>query len=276
MLLLHIVILALVQGITEFLPVSSSGHLVLAWEMLDRAGVDLPQQTMADRLTIDIAVHLGTLFAVCVYFRRDIGQMALGTARLATLRFDKGARLALYLVIGTIPLGLVGLIYKDEIVLHLHNVEIVAWATLGFGILLFLADRTGMTIRRIEHMTWVSALAIGLAQILALIPGTSRSGITMTMARFLGFEPAEAARFSLLLSIPAIAAPAVLIAQDLYRAGNIALGLDALVAVLLSFFAALASIAVLIGWLNRANFTIFVLYRTVLGGALLCWIYWGA
>ena len=277
MILLHIVILALVQGVTEFLPVSSSGHLVLAWEGLDQAGFVPLEQTVGERLTIDVAVHAGTLLAVCLYFHKDILAMSVGLFRLLTLRFDHGARLVTFLLIGTLPLGVVGYFFQDQIERHLqHNIEVVAWATIGFGVLLFIGDRIGMTIRRIEHMTAASALLIGLAQVLALIPGTSRSGITMTMARFLGFEPAAAARFSLLLSIPAIFGAALLKGNDLLRAGNVTLGYEALIATALAFAIALPSIALLIGWLNRAGFTPFVVYRLLLGGGLLYWIYWGA
>ncbi len=273
--LLYVVILALVQGITEFLPVSSSGHLVLVWEGFDIAGIDTLQQTPAERLGLDIAVHVGTLVAVCLYFWRDVWRMALGVARLAGGRRDAHAMLAFYILVATVPVGVVGFLFKDQISLYLHDIRIVAWATLGFGVLLFVGDRLGMTLRRVEHMTFASALWIGLAQVLALIPGTSRSGITMTMARVLGFERADAARFSLLLAIPAIAAPGALVAVELYEIGAVELGIEALIAAALSFLFALIAIAALIGWLRRATFTPFVVYRLLLGGGLLYWIYIG-
>jgi undecaprenyl-diphosphatase len=273
--LLHVVILALVQGITEFLPISSSGHLVLAWEAFDAAGIATVQQSPAERLSLDIAVHVGTLLAVCLYFWRDIGRMGLGLTRLVRGRPDPYATLAFYIVVGTIPLGIVGFLFREEITLYLHDVRTVAWATIGFGVLLFIGDRLGMTLRRVEHMTFGSALWIGLAQVLALIPGTSRSGITMTMARVLGFERSAAARFSLLLAIPAIAAPGLLVAVELYQLGNVALGMDALLAAGLSFLVALVAIWALLGWLRRATFTPFVIYRILLGAALLYWSYAG-
>jgi len=151
----------------------------------------------------------------------------------------------------------------------------VAWATLGFGVLLWVADRTGMTIRRIEHMGYGEALVIGLSQVLALIPGTSRSGITMTAARMLGYERAEAARFSMLLSIPTILAAGLLTGLDLYESGDVQLSLDALIAGGLAFATALIAIVAMMGWLKRASFLPFVLYRILLGGGLLIWIYTG-
>ena len=269
--LLHITILALVQGITEFLPISSSGHLVLVWEMFDRLGWQVAEQAPSDRLVLDIAVHVGTLLAVCLYFWRDVVDMIAGVAKLALGKWTPGARLALYVVAGTIPLVIAGYLLKDLVSAVLRDVRIVAWATIGFGLLLFVGDRIGMTLRRIEHMTMGSAVAIGLAQVLALIPGTSRSGITMTAARFLGFERPEAARFSMLLAMPAILGAGTLAGLDIYRGGDLRLGADAAVAAAISFFVALAAIALMIRWLRRASFTPFVVYRLLLGGALLIW-----
>ena len=269
--LLHITILALVQGITEFLPISSSGHLVLVWEMFDRLGWQVPDQVPSDRLILDIAVHVGTLFAVCLYFWRDVVDMLVGVAKLAVGRWTPGARLALYVVVGTVPLVIAGFFLKDMVSAVLRDVRIVAWATIGFGVLLFAGDRIGMTLRRIEHMTIGSVLVIGFAQVLALVPGTSRSGITMTAARFLGFERPEAARFSMLLAIPAILGAGTLAGLDVYQAGDLRLGIDAVVAAAISFVFALVAIALMIRWLRSASFTPFVVYRLLLGGALLIW-----
>jgi len=270
--LLHVFILAVVQGLTEFLPVSSSGHLVLAWEYFDRAGWQVPEQTQGDRLIIDVAVHVGTLLAVCLYFRRDIAQIGLGLARLPTGQMNPGARLAIHVILGSIPIVVVGFLFKDTITETLRDVRIVAWATIGFAVLLLIADRTGLTVRRVEHLGATGAVFIGLAQVLAFIPGTSRSGITMTAARFLGFERPEAARFSLLLSIPAILGAGTLTGLDLYESGNIRLGFDAIAAAALSFLVAFLSIALMIRWLRRAGFTPFVFYRIFLGAALLIWV----
>ena len=271
--LLHVVILAVVQGITEFLPISSSGHLVLAWEVFDAAEMAGIEQAESERLTLDIAVHVGTLAAVCLYAWREIAQMAGGVTRLAVGQWTPGARLAGLVVAGSLPLILVGGLFKDEITAILRDPAIVAWATIGFGIVLYIADRSAMTFRRIDHMTLSASLVIGCAQVLALIPGTSRSGITMTAARALGFERVEAARFSLLLAIPAILGAGSLAGHDLYESGNVALGYEALVGAVLSFAVALLAIVLMIGWLRRASFTPFVVYRLLLGGLLLWWIY---
>ncbi|WP_340116595.1 undecaprenyl-diphosphate phosphatase [Pelagibius sp. 7325] len=274
--LLHVVVLAIVQGITEFLPISSSGHLVLTWEVFDALNMTGIEQAEADRLTLDIGVHVGTLAAVCLYAWREVGQMAGGVARLAVGRWTPGARLAALLVVGTLPLVIVGGLFKDDVTAHLRDTTIVAWATIGFGILLYIADRSTLTFRRIEHMTFGAGLLIGLAQVLALLPGTSRSGITMTAARFLGFERVEAARFSLLLAIPAILGAGSLAGYDLYKSGNMVLGTEAVVGAVLAFVVALISIVLMIGWLKRASFTPFVVYRILLGAGLLLWIYGGS
>ncbi len=270
--LLHLLILAAVQGITEFLPISSSGHLILTWQLFDSFGQAV-EQAPANRLILDIAVHVGTLLAVCVYFWRDICAMLLGALRLCTGRITPGGRLLLYVGAATLPLIAAGVAIKTTVALDLRGVEVVAWATLGFGILLYIADRMGMLIRRMEHMGLGSALAIGLAQILALIPGTSRSGITMTAARFLGFERAEAARFSMLLAIPAILGAGLLAGLDLRDSGDLALRREAVVAAILAFVAALMAIAIMMQWLKRASFTPFVVYRILLGLLLLALVY---
>jgi undecaprenyl-diphosphatase len=269
---LHLLILAVVQGITEFLPISSSGHLVLTWEVFDSLGQAV-EQDAADRLVLDIAVHVGTLLAVLAYFWRDVFAMVLGGLRLLVGRMTPGGRLFLYVVAATLPLIAAGVALKTTVALDLRGVEVVAWTTLGFGVLLYIADRMGMMIRRVEHMGIGSALAIGVAQILALIPGTSRAGITMTAARFLGFERAEAARFSMLLAIPAILGAGTLAGLDLHESGDLALTRAALLAALLAFIAALMAIAVLMQWLKRASFTPFVVYRILLGILLLALLY---
>ena len=267
--LLFIFVLAVVQGITEFLPISSSGHLELAWQTMDHEGIALPPENQ--RLILFVAVHLGTLFAVLLYFWRDVGALAIGIFRLLTARGGPQARLVANIVVGSIPLAVVGYLGQDVIVETLYDVEVIAWCTIGFGVLLYLADRFGMTVRRVEHLSPTGALAIGLSQALALIPGTSRSGITMTAARMMGFERAEAARFSLLLAIPAILGASLLEGLELYRLGNLQLGLDAAVAAGLAFVSAVIAIALMMIWLRRASFTPFVIYRILLG-VLVLWL----
>lgn len=268
----HIVVLALIQGITEFLPISSSAHLVLVPVL-----TGWPDQG----LVIDVAVHVGTLLAVILYFRRDVAEMGLGFVRLLAGGREREARLALQLVIASVPAfgaglllhELAGTLFRPEGVNVVFVTAVIAWTTIGFGVLLWLADRFCISVRRVEHLGYGDAILVGLAQALALIPGTSRSGITMTAGRVLGLERAEAARFSLLLSIPVIAGAGALAAKDVYDAGDLVLGQDALLAAALAFVSALAAIALMMRWLRRASFTPFVVYRLLLGAGLLYYLY---
>jgi len=271
--LLPIIILAVVQGITEFLPISSSGHLVLAWEVFEQAGMPSPAGNANERLALDAAVHLGSLGAVILYFWRDVGRVAGGAFRLPIGRMSPSGRLLLQIVVATLPLVVAGFLVKMVLGSSWRSVEVVAWASIGFGVLLWIADKSAMTINKMEHTTWGQAIIIGLAQVLALIPGTSRSGITMTAARALGFERSDAARFSMLLAIPAILGASALFGYDLYKAGNVTLQTDAIVAAGLALVSALIAIAVMMAWLRRATFTPFVIYRILLGGFLLYLIY---
>ncbi len=261
MTLLQLAVLAIVQGITEFLPVSSSGHLILTSQVLG---------WQDQGLSIDIAVHAGTLLAVIVYLWRDILRILGGLAESGA---ESTRPLAGMIIVATIPVGIAGFVLHEVGQESLRDPEVIAWATLGFGILLLVADRFGMTLRRMEHMTWSSAIMIGVAQVLALIPGTSRSGITMMAARFMGFEREAAARFSLLLSIPVIAAAALLAGKDVYDSGDLALSQATLLAAGMSFVAAMFAIWLMMAWLKRATFTPFVIYRLILGVGLLAWIY---
>ena len=263
--LLHIAVLAIVQGLTEFLPVSSSGHLVVVPSL-----TGWPDQ---GRL-VDVAVHVGTLVAVVLYFRHDLADMLRAAARPRRGGGDPSARLLRHLLVATVPVIIAGgLMVWLGLEGMFRNIEVVGWTTLGFALVLFATDRMGKTLRRLEHMSGGGALIVGLAQVLALVPGTSRAGVTISAARILGFERREAARFSMLLSIPTIAAAGTLGSVELWRAGDLRLGLDAVLAAALSCLAALGAIAVLMAWLRRATFTPFVVYRAVAGVALLAWAY---
>ena len=266
---LQLVVIAVVQGITEFLPVSSSAHLRLIPEL-----TGWPDQG----LTIDVAAHVGTLLAVLVYFRRDALALAQGSFDILRGRSSLSAALVAYLALATLPIVFAGVLllaggYEDGDLSRLRQPDVIGWTMLVFGLLLYLADRRGMTVRRIEHMTLGSALVIGCAQVAALVPGTSRSGVTMTAARMLGFERADGARFAVLLGIPAIVASAVPSGIALYARGDAALGLGALLAALLAFAAAVAALAAMMSWLRRATFAPFVVYRVLLGIAILAWVY---
>ena len=262
--LYQIVVLAVVQGVTEFLPISSSGHLVLVPHL-----TGWPDQG----LMIDVAVHVGTLLAVLVYFWRDVWRMILGLVRLADGRRDPGAILVWYLLAGTVPALIVGFLIERYVGDGLRRIEVVAWTMLGFAVLLYGADRFGLMIRRLEHMNLNQALIIGIAQCFAFVPGTSRSGITMVAARLLGYERAEAARFSFLLSIPAISAAGIWEGLKLFETGSDEMIHDALAACLFAAATGVVVIAGLMAWLRRSTFTPFVIYRLALGAFLLAIVY---
>jgi undecaprenyl-diphosphatase len=254
---LHLLILAIIQGITEFLPVSSSAHLILPSALIE--GFE-DQGAM-----IDVAAHVGTLFAVMLYFRKDVGRLFAGAFDLLRRRASEDRRLFEVIAIATIPFLITGtLVALSGLNDHLRSPVVIAWASIGFGILLYLADRRPET-REGDVSTFRAALMIGAAQCLALIPGTSRSGITITASRFLGFERRDAARFSMLLAIPAIGASGLYAGYDLISAGDAEnLGAAGLIA-LFSFLAALAAIALFLKASERFSFTPFVIYRVALG-----------
>ncbi len=266
--LFAIAVLAVVQGITEFLPVSSSAHLVFV-----HAAFGPEHRGGAAALALDTAAHVGTLGAVLVYFRRDIARLIrTGLAGLAGPR-PPGWALGWQIAAAAIPVAAAGALFKDIIIAEARSIEVIGWTTLGFGLVLWAADRYGLRNRRLESLRLPHALVIGAAQMLALVPGVSRSGITITAALALGFERAEAARFSLLLSIPVILGAGLWTARDLARMGDASITVDAAAAAALAFAAALLAIAAMMRWLARSGFTPFVIYRVLLGGALLAWVY---
>jgi undecaprenyl-diphosphatase len=265
--LLHLVVLAIVQGITEFLPISSSGHLVLVPALF---GWQDQGQTM------DVAVHLGTLAAVLLYFWRDVWSLVMGLFMLARGRPDQRTRLVGMLLIATLPAALFGLWLHANAPDWDRSVLIIGWTTLGFGLLIWIADGAFMHVREIRHLDMRDALIIGLMQAIALIPGTSRSGITMTGARFLGFTRVDAARFSFLLSIPTIAGAGLLAVHDLMKSGDSVLVGSAITAGLMTFFVAVLTISLLMHYVSRIGLAPFALYRILLGGGLLVAVYTGA
>lgn len=273
--LYHIIILAIVQGLSEFLPISSSGHLILTHAVLQRGqgAIDYWGET----LTMDIAVHVGTLLAVLLYFRRDIGEMLLGVwdiLRTRRVQTPAGWR-ALLLVAGSVPVVAAGLVlhmYEPE---WARSLQVAAWSLIIFGIVLGVADRYCPTTRSVENMTLKDALIVGLAQMLALIPGTSRSGITMTAARALGFSRVEAARFSFLLGSIAISGAGAMGALDLIRNPSEAMLIDVAVGIAVSCVAALGAVHFLMRWLQRGSFQVFMWYRIALGVLLLGLLHFG-
>ena len=264
--LYHILILALIQGLTEFLPVSSSGHLVLTHHLLGEGKTDLCWET--NRM-IDVAVHVGTLLSVLVYFWRDLWDMARNLFNFKSTEF----KLITHLGLASIPVILAGLIIHKIEPSFLCMIEVMAWMTIIFGIVLWVADKYFDETKTLDQMNYFQATLVGLSQCLALIPGTSRSGITMTAARFLGFKRTEAARFSLLLSIVAISGAGFLTSLDLIESGNMSLGSDVLTAIALSFLAGWGAIALMMRWLQKSTFTPFAIYRIILGIIILTVLY---
>ncbi len=252
-------LLALLQGLTEFLPISSSAHLILVPVI-----TGWPDQGLA----FDVAVHVGTLAAVALYLRHDIAQLFMGWMRSVSGRgLDQDGKLAWAVALGTIPVGLAGLAFESVVEESLRGPLVIATTTIVFGLALWGADRMRGT--RTEHMiTWKDVLVIGIAQAIALIPGTSRSGITMTAGLFMGLNRIAAARFSFLLSIPVIVLAGGFEAFELIDAPQPTdwntLGLGAL----LAFIAAYACIHFFLKWLPRIGMLPYVAYRLVLGVVL--------
>jgi len=282
MTIIQLLIIAIVQGITEFLPISSSGHLILIPTF-----TEFPDQGPL----IDVAVHVGSLLAIIVYFFKDVLVLARGgfaSIGIGTDAPNAGLerRLFWWIVLGTIPAVAFGLAIKlgafnslaetwfsitvvdDDLMSSIRFTDLIAFNLIFYGLLLGLADWIGKETRVFEDMGWRDGLIVGLAQALAIIPGTSRSGVTMTAARFLGYKRVEAARFSFLLSIPAVAGAGVLIVPEIFEAGA-TLALDALIAGVMTFIAAFATMAFLMNFLKRASMMVFVVYRVAMGAALL-------
>jgi undecaprenyl-diphosphatase len=256
-----IFLIAAVQGLTEFLPVSSSGHLLLIPVFTNQ-----PYQG----LTIDVAAHVGTLIAVLAYLHRDvIGIINSLLNRNQTPEVLGNRQIGLMIVVATLPVALIGLVVSYENWQWIRLLTTLAWANLIFATLLWTADRFGGSSFNLTSMRWPLALCIGLMQVCALIPGVSRSGVTMTAARAFGYGRLAAARFSLMLSLPAIAGAALLKIIDLVKLDDAHLGLDAALVALLSAIFALLAIHLMMSWLAKANFTIFVFYRLAFGSILL-------
>ncbi|NYS25547.1 undecaprenyl-diphosphate phosphatase [Rhodobacteraceae bacterium 2376] len=259
---LHIFMLAVIQGLTEFLPVSSSGHLIL-----------LPALTnLEDQgLVIDVAVHVGTLFAVCWYFRADVALAVRGVPRMLRGQIDtQGAWLALCLTIATIPVVIAGLIFHLLGIMEmLRSVAVIGWAMIIFGIVLYLTDRFGTTTRNAEDWSLKHALYVGLWQAVALIPGTSRSGITISGLRAMGYNRHGAAKVAMLMSIPTIIASGGLMGIDVVRMADWQAARDGAIAAFIAFFAAWAALVFMMKLLRTVSFTPYVIYRLILGSVLL-------
>lgn len=262
---LQILVLSVVQGLTEFLPISSSAHLIL---------VPVLSEWEDQGLAFDVAVHVGTLLAVVGYFRRELRVIVRdGLASIVARRRVGDSNLFWAVGLGTIPVGLAGLLFKDGIEQHLRSPLVLAVATILFGLLLWWADARGRRVRDEHAITWKDILFIGLAQAIALIPGTSRSGITITAGLMLGLTRQAAARFSFLLSIPVILLAGGLYTVKLVQSGEsfdwLVMGGGALLAGLTAYLC----IHFFLKLLERVGMLPFVIYRLLLGVVLLA-VFW--
>ena len=270
--ILEAIVLGIVQGLTEFLPISSTGHLrivpaFLGWEDPGAAFTAVTQ--------------LGTMAAVLLYFRADLKRIAQAwyrSLREPAARRELDARLGWYILLGTVPIGIFGLIFKDQIETGARDLYLIGTALIVLGLVLLLAERVGTRSRNIEQITRRDGIAIGFAQALALIPGVSRSGATITAGLFMGLDRTAAARFSFLLSVPAVVLSGVL------ELGSILSGEEGettsltclVVATALAFVTGYASIALLLRYLERHSTVVFVIYRVALGSLVLVLVSSGA
>ena len=258
--LIQIFLLAIIQGITEFLPISSSAHLILPSALFN-----YPDQGLA----FDVAVHVGTLSAVLWYLRDDVRNIT-GAWFMHCFRgtATPESRLGWMIIVATIPAGIAGLLLDDFIEANLRSVAVIATTTIFFGLLLGIADKYSRRQKRMDAMGWKTAIAVGFAQALALIPGTSRSGITMTAALAMGLDRVSAARFSFLLSIPVILLSGSYKGLELLTAGNPVNWWEIGLGILLSAVFAYVCIHLFLSWINRLGMMPFVWYRLILGTVL--------
>ena len=257
---LQVIILAIVQGLTEFLPISSSGHLVLVPAFFEWAD---------QGLAFDVAVHFGSLLAVLAFFRKDILGLIRGGFEVLGGKVETvESRLALGIVLGTVPAAIAGLLLVDWIEANLRSPSVIVFTLSGYAILMIFADKLGKRERSISHVTLKDAFLIGCAQALALIPGTSRSGVTITAGRFLGFERQDAARFSFLLAVPVILLATLfsllglIMSDDAVAWGQLAIG------VVVSAVVAYLSIEFFMRFVSKIGLLPFAIYRLILAGVI--------
>ena len=249
----EILILSAIQGISEFLPVSSAAHLVLVSKYYAFAN---------QNLLIDICLHLGSLVGIIIYFRAGL------------FDFIKNKNFLIKILVGTIPIIPIGyILYQTKLIDQLRNLEVIGWMSLIFGILLYISDRSKVTKKIDTEFTNKSALFIGLFQVFALIPGVSRSGITITSGRMLGFNRFDSARISFFLSIPTLAAASIMGIYNIYREGSAELNFLAIVAVIFSFIFSYITIALFFNFIKKFSLNIFIVYRIILSLFILAIVY---
>jgi len=249
----EILILSAIQGISEFLPVSSVAHLVL---------ISKYYAFTNQNLLIDICLHLGSLIAIIIYFGNDL------------FHFIKNKDFLIKIAIGTIPIIPVGyILYQTQLIDQLRNIEVIGWMSLIFGILLYISDKSKVTKKIDTGFTNKSAVFIGLFQIFALIPGVSRSGITITSGRMLGFNRVDSAKISFFLSIPTLAAASIIGIYNIYREGSTELNFLAIIAVIFSFIFSYLTIALFFNFIKKFSLNIFIIYRIILSLFILGVVY---
>ncbi|NIY79444.1 undecaprenyl-diphosphate phosphatase [Celeribacter sp. HF31] len=260
--LFYLLVVAIVQGITEFLPVSSSGHLIL-----------LPffMGTQDQGQAIDVAVHIGTLGAVMIYFWRDVGVGLAGVPRMLTGKIDTpGSKLAFLLLIATIPVVILGLVLKvTGLSDAMRNPTVIGWTMLIFGLVLYWFDQKGAEEKTEGDWSLKDAIKLGLWQAVALIPGTSRSGITITGARAMGYTRQDGAKIAMLMSIPTIMASGILLGAEVVGDADWAMLKDAAIGAVFAFIAAILALTLMMRLLKSVSFTPYVIYRVILGVVLL-------
>ncbi|MAI97608.1 MAG: undecaprenyl-diphosphate phosphatase [Rhodobacteraceae bacterium] len=262
MISLHIFLVSILQGLTEFLPISSSAHLIILPTIM---------AVQDQGIIIDISVHLGSLLALLVFFRKDSFSITKGSYYLINFNFKKQeAQLVMQLTFATIPVLIMGFFFKiHDLTTLLRSVEIIGWMMICFGIFLYFADQFGDTTKNVDNWTYRNAIIMGVAQVIALIPGVSRSGITISAARILGYKRYEAIRLSMLMSIPTIVASGALLIPGLIRGSYPISFVELFASFILSFFSALLALFLLVRFLNTLSFTPYIIYRITLGFFLL-------
>lgn len=249
----EILILSAIQGISEFLPVSSAAHLIL---------ISKYYSFVNQNLLIDICLHLGSLVAIIFYFRQDL------------FNFIKNKNFLIKILIGTIPIIPIGwIMYQSGIINQLRNLEVIGWSSLVFGIVLYLSDRTKVTKKIDTEFTNKSAIFIGFFQVLALLPGVSRAGITITSGRMLGFNRVDSAKISFFLSIPTLAAASLLGVYKIFKEGSAELNFLAIIAVIFSFIFSYITIALFFKFISKFSLNVFIIYRIILSMFILGIVY---
>ncbi len=264
--MLHAIVLGIIQGITEFLPISSSAHLVLVPKIFHWADANLG-------FAFDVALHMGTLLAIIIYFHKDCIKITIGFFKLFVGQRSSEGLLAIWIIISTIPIVIFGYIYSHYYPESTSSLKILGSTSIIFGILLWVSDKFFSSQRKIKDFSIKDAILIGIAQVFAIIPGSSRSGTTMTMARFLSVDRDESAKYSMLISIPTIIGSGLLEGIHVHQEGKELLNTTTLIGVAVSFIVAIIAVDFLMDWLKKSNFTLFVIYRVLLGIILLTLAY---